>query len=89
MLGMTGLLSFAFTVAFSKKIGDEWFVVIAFTCLGSGALVLSFCWDNLVGLVVGLALIWTVAFLLLATTVLSSFSKILGSKPQGAMMVYI
>jgi len=91
-MGMGGLIMFLITMLLTKRVADNWLLLSAFVIIALGSLVLmasTFYTDQLAPLLVGFILIWSIAFPIKQTTIMSSFSKILGQKPQGAMMGWI
>jgi len=91
ILGCFGLVMF-FSVDFLKRFMQEHNILVsAFVIIAGGSLLLiEYTHDvSLIRFYVGAALIWSVGSPLTQTIVISSFSKILGSKPQGTMMGWI
>jgi len=92
ILGVLGLIVY-FGVDFIPKIIPEWITLtIGFFFLAGGCIVLipvgRFA-QNIVRFTIGTFFIWTVGSPITQTLVLSSFSKILGSQPQGLWMGWI
>jgi len=81
------------SVDFVKRYIAEYnLLAVAFIIIGSGALVLvEWPGEDLPVYLfyIGAALIWSIGSPFTQTIIISSFSKILGSKPQGIMMGWI
>jgi ceroid-lipofuscinosis MFS transporter 7 len=92
ILGVVGLIIFAL-IEFMEKYIAEWLLLsISLFLIGAGGAVL-YDWTgdgiNLAEFLIGASLIWSIGSPIAQTIILSAFSKILGSKPQGAMMGWI
>jgi len=92
ILGVLGLIVFALIDVMEKWIAEWLLLAISFLFIGVGALFLYDWTKTGVGLaqfIIGASLIWSIGSPISQTIILSAFSKILGSKPQGAMMGWI
>jgi len=95
-LGALGLLIFLLVDTLTKLLGETRLLVVGFFTLLIGSSVLAgFNSDtagsigSIVQVLFGTALIWSIASPIVQTLIISAFSKILGSKPQGTMMGWI
>jgi len=92
ILGMAGLVVFAVIDWLERYIPEHWLLSVSFLMIGAGGL---FLFDytgqgvNLAQFIIGASLIWSLGSPIAQTIILSAFSKIIGSKPQGAMMGWI
>jgi len=92
LLGLGGLVIFALIDWLEKYIAEHWLLSASFLMIGSGGLFLFDYTGNGVSLaqfIIGASLIWSIGSPIAQTIILSAFSKILGSKPQGEMMGWI
>eukprot|EP00123_Amoebidium_parasiticum_P010906 comp20399_c0_seq1/m.25818 comp20399_c0_seq1/g.25818 ORF comp20399_c0_seq1/g.25818 comp20399_c0_seq1/m.25818 type:complete len:468 (-) comp20399_c0_seq1:537-1940(-) len=89
-LGLAGLTMFAATYYLARCVHEAWLLMSGFVCLLVGGILVATVGQTSVPLLVtAFACIWSVGFPLLSTTIISSFSKVLGTKPQGGMMGWI
>eukprot|EP00124_Ichthyophonus_hoferi_P002722 Ihof_evm6s198 gene=Ihof_evmTU6s198 len=89
-LGLGGLAMFGVTIILIRYINEVWLLISGFVCLLLGGILVATAGQtNVYALILAFCLIWSVGFPLLSTTIISSFSKVLGSKPQGGMMGWI
>ncbi|GLD99152.1 hypothetical protein PINS_up007870 [Pythium insidiosum] len=93
-VGLLGLLSYLSVKMLSKRVSDISFLIFGFLMLLFGNVilfVLSLVYDDTVVLpfgwfLVAQILVWSVGCPLTSAVVVSAFSKVLGTRPQGTLM---
>lgn len=90
--GIIGYGVFLFMLVCAKRwVHEGTMLVFAFSCLTVGLALLAFStWAHSVAAFdVGFLLVWSLGFPIKQTCLMSSFSKLLGDRPQGPMQGYI
>ncbi|KAJ0409870.1 hypothetical protein P43SY_005764 [Pythium insidiosum] len=93
-VGLLGLLSYLSVKMLSKRVSDISFLIFGFLMLLFGNVilfVLSLVYDDTVALpfgwfLVAQILVWSIGCPLTSAVVVSAFSKVLGTRPQGTLM---
>jgi len=91
-LGAIGLIVFALIDRIEKVVAEHLLLSASFLLIGVGGICLLDFTGNgasLAQFLSGAILIWSIGSPISQTIILSAFSKILGSKPQGEMMGWI
>jgi MFS family permease len=90
-LGLGGLLMFLITLFLVKCLKENTILLLSLITISSGSTVLlcSFSESSLPLFFLGVILIWSIALPPKQTTLVSSFSKLLGSRPQGPLMGWL
>ncbi|KNC85612.1 hypothetical protein SARC_02185 [Sphaeroforma arctica JP610] len=89
-LGFLGMISFVITIWAKRFVTEDYMLMFAFICIGIGSTTLAITGSTHYPLFMfSLYLIWSIGFPVKSTAIMSSFSKILGGRPQGVMMGWI
>eukprot|EP01134_Creolimax_fragrantissima_P008606 CFRG8606T1 len=89
-LGFAGMISFVITIWAKRYVTEDWMLMFSFVAIGLGSCILAISGTAKCSLFVfALVLIWSIGFPVKSTAIMSSFSKILGGRPQGVMMGWI
>lgn len=87
-LGIAGLLTYACITTCRKHVSDVLWLVIGFSCMGLGNIILSILPSEIsyFRLTFSEILVWSIGCPITAAVIVAAFSKIIGGKPQGMYM---
>ena len=95
VFGLLGLTFFVLIDFLKGKVKESHMLIASFLCISVGSLLLV-NWDpddhrpiSIIEFFAGAFFIWSVGSPIAQTVIISTFSKILGSQPQGTMMGWI